>query len=208
MWVEPPVFRDFVESFTRNLTAHGIDRVVYVNAHGGNVVHLREVGRRLQQDGTAFAIEWMWNESIPDLIDDAFDVLGPTAGRKRPRWSCTSPGPRPRGPTRGCPRRRATFEHDAERVHGATTFYDTIEHSPNGVFGDQTDATPRSVSSCSRPLRTNSRRYSSGSTNAPRRTPHGLRSRARTRSLTRWNALFCSVSCRRLPANSYISDRL
>ncbi|EMA40250.1 Creatininase [Halobiforma nitratireducens JCM 10879] len=59
MWVDPPVFRNFVESFSRNLTAHGIDRIVYVNAHGGNVSHLREVGRRLHEDETAYAVEWM-----------------------------------------------------------------------------------------------------------------------------------------------------
>ncbi|OYR56714.1 amidase, partial [Halorubrum sp. E3] len=41
MWVDPPEFRDYVESFTRNLAYHGIDRVVFVNAHGGNVQHLR-----------------------------------------------------------------------------------------------------------------------------------------------------------------------
>ena len=59
MWVEPPVFRGYMESLTRNLTYHGIDRVIYVNAHGGNVPHLREVGARLRQDGVAYGIEWM-----------------------------------------------------------------------------------------------------------------------------------------------------
>ena len=59
MWVDAPVFRDYVESLTRNLAYHGVDRVVYVNAHGGNVEHLREVGRRLRDDGELYAIEWM-----------------------------------------------------------------------------------------------------------------------------------------------------
>lgn len=36
----------------------------------------------------------------------------------------------------------AVFDDDTARVHGARTFYDCIENSPNGVFGDQTDATP------------------------------------------------------------------
>ncbi|MEY7847631.1 creatininase family protein [Natrarchaeobius sp. A-rgal3] len=143
MWVEPPMFRDFVESFTRNLTTHGIDRVVYVNAHGGNVVHLREVGRRLHQDETAFAIEWMWNESIPDLIDDAFEVTGPHGGPKETAMIMhIAPDLVRTGRLEDARDGGATFEYDAERVHGATTFYDTIEHSPNGVFGDQTDATP------------------------------------------------------------------
>ncbi len=58
MWSDPGPFRDYVESLTRNLAYHGIDRVVYVNAHGGNVEHLREVGRRLRDDGTMYALEW------------------------------------------------------------------------------------------------------------------------------------------------------
>src|SRR6056297_1101048 len=82
MWVDPPEFRDYVESFTRNLAYHGIDRVVFVNAHGGNVQHLREVGRRVHADEVAYAVEWMWDESIPDLVDDLFERNGPHAGPK------------------------------------------------------------------------------------------------------------------------------
>jgi len=85
MWVDPPEFRDYVEGFTRNLAYHGIDRVVFVNAHGGNVQHLREVGRRLHEDETAYAIEWMWDESIPELVDDLFEHNDPTRDRRRPR---------------------------------------------------------------------------------------------------------------------------
>jgi creatinine amidohydrolase len=58
MWVDAPVFRDYVESLARSLAYQGLDRIVFVNAHGGNVEHLREVGRRLHDDGTAYAIEW------------------------------------------------------------------------------------------------------------------------------------------------------
>jgi len=58
---------------------------VFVNAHGGNVQHLREVGRRLHEDETAYAIEWMWDESIPELVDDLFEHNDPTRDRRRPR---------------------------------------------------------------------------------------------------------------------------
>ena len=143
MWVEAPVFRDYVESFTRNLAYHGIDRVVYVNAHGGNVDHLREVGRRLHQDEVLYAIEWMWDESIPELVNETFEHNGPHGG----------------------PKETAMIQHlhpelvhddrleaardgglaDMEEIdylrHGARTFYNSIENSENGVFGDQTDAT-------------------------------------------------------------------
>jgi len=144
MWADAPAFRDYVESITRNLTEHGIDRVIYVNAHGSNVDPLREVGRRLRDDEALYAIEWMWNDSIPDLVDDLFEHPGPHGG----------------------PKETALVQHlapdlvhedrlaDARDggvvdvttndtvVNGARTYYDAVDNTPNGVLGDQTDATP------------------------------------------------------------------
>ncbi|WP_121742257.1 creatininase family protein [Natronorubrum halophilum] len=143
MWVEPPVFRDYVESLSRNLTYHGIDRIVYVNAHGGNVAHLREVGRRLHDDATAYAIEWMWDESIPELIEEVFETPGPHGGPKETAMIMHIAENLVRRDHLETARDGgAVFDYEAERVHGATTFYDCLENSSNGVFGDQTDATP------------------------------------------------------------------
>jgi creatinine amidohydrolase len=143
MWVEPPVFRDYVESFTRNLAYHGIDRVVYVNAHGGNVQHLREVGRRLRDEGTLYAVEWMWNESIPELVDELFERNGPHGG---PKETAMIQHLRPELVRED--RLEDARDGGIESVeaaettkHGARTYYDAIENSDNGVFGDQTDAT-------------------------------------------------------------------
>jgi len=145
MWADAPAFRDYVESIARNLAYHGIDRVVFVNAHGGNVQHLREVGRRLRDDGTAYAVEWMWDESVPDLVDDLFAQNGPHGGPKE---------------TAMIQHLRPGLVHDdrladardggipdveaAETVrHGSRTFYDAIDNTANGVLGDQTDATAK-----------------------------------------------------------------
>ena len=143
MWVDPPVFRDYVESFTRNLAYHGIDRVVYVNAHGGNVQHLREVGRRLRDEGVLYAVEWMWNESIPELVDDLFERNGPHGG---PKETAMIQHLRPELVRED--RLEDARDGGVESVeaaettkHGARTYYDAIENSDNGVFGDQTDAT-------------------------------------------------------------------
>ncbi|MGM0592264.1 MAG: creatininase family protein [Halobacteriota archaeon] len=145
MWVDPPQFRDFVESFTRNLTYHGIDRVVYVNAHGGNVTHLREVGRRLRDDDTAYAVEWMWDESIPDLVTELFDQPGPHAGPKETSMMLHIDPDIVRTEQLEAARDGGLFE-----VPGPTTYqngtrvtFDAVEHSPNGAFGDQTDASAR-----------------------------------------------------------------
>jgi creatinine amidohydrolase len=144
MWLDPPVFRDYVENISRNLTYHGTDRIVYANAHGGNSEHLQEVARRLHEDGTAYAIEWMWNDSIPELVSDLFKNPGPHAG----------------------PKETSVIEYIAEelvhtdqleaardngipitpdgppRQHGAAVGFDTIEGPENGAFGDATEATP------------------------------------------------------------------
>ena len=143
MWVDAPVFRDYVENFSRNLTDQGIDRIVYVNAHGGNVGHLREVGRRLHEDATAYAIEWMWDESIPGLIEEVFETPGPHGGPKETAMIMHIANELVREDRLEDARDGgAVFDYEAELVHGARTYYDAIENSPNGVFGDQTDATP------------------------------------------------------------------
>ncbi len=144
MWADAPAFRDYVESITRNLTYHGIDRVVYVNAHGGNVQHLREVGRRLREDGDCYAIEWMWDESIPDLIEDAFDQPGPHGGPKETALIQHLAGDLVHADRLEEARDGGlqVWDEGTGRVHGARTFYDAIDNTDNGVLGDQTDATP------------------------------------------------------------------
>ena len=144
MWVDASTFRDYVESFTRNLASHGIDRVIYVNAHGGNVEHLREVGRRLRDDGELYAIEWMWDESIPELVEEVFDHNGPHGG---PKETALIQHLRPElvHDDRLAEARDGgltSFDAGTGRKHGARTFYDAIDNTDNGVFGDQTDATP------------------------------------------------------------------
>jgi creatinine amidohydrolase len=143
MWVDAPVFRDYVESFTRNLAYHGIDRVIYVNAHGGNVEHLREVGRRLRDEEVLYAVEWMWNDSIPELVDDLFEHNGPHGG---PKETALIQHLRPElvHDDRLADARDGGFpEFEASEMnrHGARTFYDAIDNTDNGVLGDQTDAT-------------------------------------------------------------------
>ena len=143
MWVDAPAFRDYVESFSRNLTYHGIDRIVYVNAHGGNVVHLREVGRRLHEDEVAYAIEWMWDESIPELVRELFDRNGPHAGPKETAMIRHLAPELVREAEFESARDGGVADYPPETStrFGARTFYDAADNSENGAFGDPTDAT-------------------------------------------------------------------
>ncbi len=143
MWVDAPVFRDYVESFTRNLAYHGIDRVIFVNAHGGNIDHLREVGRRLRDEEVIYAIEWMWNDSIPDLVDEIFENNGPHGGPKETAMiqhlhpELVHDDELESARDGGVPSVEAA---DTEKF-GSRTFYDAADNTDNGVLGDQTDAT-------------------------------------------------------------------
>jgi creatinine amidohydrolase len=143
MWVDAPAFRDYVTSLARNLTYHGVDRIVFVNAHGGNVQHLREVGRRLRDAGDAYAVEWMWDESIPTLVSDLFDQNGPHGGPKETAMIQYLRPELVREDRLEAARDGGIASvEDADTVrHGARTFYDAIDNTGNGVLGDQTDAT-------------------------------------------------------------------
>lgn len=143
MWVDPPAFRQYVESLTRNLTYHGIDRVVYVNAHGGNISHLREVGNNLRQDGVAYALEWMWDESIADLVNELFEHNGPHGGPKETaiiQYLAQELVHEDRLEEARDGGVRSLLEAEP-RKYGARTFYDAADNTENGVLGDQTDAT-------------------------------------------------------------------
>lgn len=143
LWVDPPAFRSFVENLSRNLTYHGVERIVYINAHGGNVEHLREVGRRLRESETAFAVEWMWDRAITDLIEEVFEHPGPHGGPKETAMIQHLAPELVRDDQLEAARDGGVVEHDSEGrfVHGGLVSYDAIETSSNGVYGDQTDAT-------------------------------------------------------------------
>lgn len=143
MWADAPVFRDYVESITRNLAYHGIDRVIYVNAHGGNIEHLREVGRRLRDDEVLYAIEWMWNDSIPDLVDNLFEQNGPHGGPKETAMIQHLRQELVREDRLEDARDGGVASVDAADTEefGSRTFYDAADNTDNGVLGDQTDAT-------------------------------------------------------------------
>jgi creatinine amidohydrolase len=141
MWVDGPAFRQYVKDLTENLAYHGIDRVIFVNAHGGNVSHLREVGRRLRSEGTVYGIEWMWNESIPDLVEEVFETPGPHGGPKETALIQHLHTELVHDDRLEDARDGGLVDWDDERVHGARTFFDSIDNTENGVLGDQTDAT-------------------------------------------------------------------
>jgi len=83
----------------------------------------------------------MWDESIPELVDSLFERNGPHAGPKEASmvWylaDLVREGKLGAARDDGCPDLDAV---ETER-NGARLYYDSIENSHNGAFGDPTDA--------------------------------------------------------------------
>lgn len=70
MWVSPDTFRRYVREAVQSLAHHGVERVVLVNGHGGNVDALREVGARLTRDGDAYTVPFTWFNAVGEHSAD------------------------------------------------------------------------------------------------------------------------------------------
>jgi len=70
LWVSEDTFRAYVRETIGSLAAHGIDRIVAVNGHGGNVDALRELCGAVSRDGDAYAVQYTWFDAVE------FDDLG------------------------------------------------------------------------------------------------------------------------------------
>ena len=86
----------------------------------------------------------MWDQSIPDLVDNLFAVNGPHGGPKETAMIMHLAGNLV-DPDRLDDARDGglvEWEGGTGWQFGARTFFDAIENTDNGVLGDQTDATP------------------------------------------------------------------
>ncbi|SNZ12269.1 creatinine amidohydrolase [Natronoarchaeum philippinense] len=70
LWVSEETFRSYVRETVASLAAHGWDRVVLVNGHGGNVAALREVAGRIVRRDDAYAVPFTWFESVGEHAAD------------------------------------------------------------------------------------------------------------------------------------------
>ena len=74
LWVSDDTFRAYVRETVSSLAAHGFDRIVVVNGHGGNTDAIRELCGRVSRDGDAYAVGYTWFDAVD--FDD-FGHAGP-----------------------------------------------------------------------------------------------------------------------------------
>jgi creatinine amidohydrolase len=137
LWVSENTFRAYVRETCESLAAHGWDRIVVVNGHGGNVAALRELCGTLTRSGDAYAVPFTWFDAVdvpeavemghggpvetsllrhldPDSVDT--DRFAEAAADGADGWG--------------------------EWASGVNLAYDTAEFSENGTVGDPTESSP------------------------------------------------------------------
>ncbi|TKX87152.1 creatininase family protein [Halorubrum sp. SS5] len=132
MWVSPETFRAYVRESAESLVSHGVDRVVFVNGHGGNVEALAEVARRFSRDGAhaGYGVAFTWFEAVGDHASD----MGHAGPLETALLRATNPD---------LVREERVDEASAgaadrwgEWVVGVNLAHDSDEFTDNGVVGD------------------------------------------------------------------------
>jgi creatinine amidohydrolase len=128
LWVSEDTFRSYVRETIESLAHHGLDRVVVVNGHGGNVDALRELCGRVTRDETAYAVPFTWFDAV---TTEEMGHGGPaeTSFMRHLRPELVHED-----------RTEAAAEDGAdswgEWLHGTNLTYDSSEFTDSGVVGD------------------------------------------------------------------------
>ncbi|PSQ05188.1 creatininase [Halobacteriales archaeon QS_6_71_20] len=134
LWVSPDTFRAYVRETVESLAHHGLDRVVLVNGHGGNVEALAETARRVSRDGdtAAYAVAFTWFEAVGDRADE----MG--HGGPLETAMLRHVAPERVREDRVAEARDGGSDRWGEWVRGVNLAHDADEFAGNGTVGDPT----------------------------------------------------------------------
>jgi len=138
LWVSPDTFRAYVRETVQSLASHGLDRIVLVNGHGGNVDALREVAAHLTRDGDAYAVPFTWFDHV-DRADEEAELppMGHGGGRETALLRAVAPDLVHEN--RVDEAREGASDRWGEWTEGIDLSYDTAAFADNGVVGDPGD---------------------------------------------------------------------
>ncbi|WP_129114536.1 creatininase family protein [Halegenticoccus tardaugens] len=133
LWVTPDTFRAYVRETVGSLAAHGLDRIVIVNGHGGNVDALREVTGTITRRDGAYAVSFTW-----------FETVGEHAARMGHGGAIETAMLRHAAPElvredRIEEAREGASDRWGEWVSGVNLAHDSAEFTENGVVGDPSE---------------------------------------------------------------------
>ena len=132
LWVSEDAFRRYVREVIESLAHHGVDRVVAVNGHGGNVAALREVCARITRDGTACAAPFTWFDAVETDLP-----MGHGGARETALLRAVAPALVREDRVETA--REGGADRWGEWVAGVDVAHDVEAFSDNGVVGDPRD---------------------------------------------------------------------
>jgi creatinine amidohydrolase len=133
LWVSEDTFRAYVRETVASLAAHGWDRVVLVNGHGGNTDALREVAGTITRHDEAYAVPFTWFEAVGEHAGD----MGHAGPLETALFRHVEPELVREG--RIDEAREGASDRWGEWVSGVNLAYDSAEFTENGVVGDPAD---------------------------------------------------------------------
>jgi len=140
LWVPPGVLRDYVVGIARALASHGLNRIVFVNGHGGNTPALDEASRTLRREGI-YAYVYVWWRAIPEVIAEIIESGGSHAGEMETSVMLAIARELVR-PEHYSEAVRGGSSEWGKTIHGVNVGFDTLDFSHSGATGDPGRATP------------------------------------------------------------------
>lgn len=77
LWVSENTLRLYLSEILESLSYHGLNKVIIVNGHGGNMDPLKELAKNIKKDRNINVIVWTWFKAIEQQIIDYYHYLPP-----------------------------------------------------------------------------------------------------------------------------------
>jgi len=138
--VSADAFRTYMRDLALSVASHGIQRIIFVNGHGGNGPALQEICRDLRVQGI-YAIVWQWwtDPQVLQVFEKLFTSRGSHAGAGETSmiWAIDETLVDQKALTEAA---QGASEAFGVLKHGAQLTLDTIDFSPNGATLDPREA--------------------------------------------------------------------
>lgn len=72
LWARPEAFKAYIEGILGSLKFHGLNRVLFVNGHGGNVNALQEICRFARMQDGQYGVVFTWFEALAELLREIY----------------------------------------------------------------------------------------------------------------------------------------
>ncbi|MFW5912567.1 MAG: creatininase family protein [Candidatus Hadarchaeota archaeon] len=155
LWLKPETFKSCVKDVAESIHYHGIDKIIFVNGHGGNRCSLEEASSELRSNSKMYATAWSWFDSVEEKISEIFNneaIYHSDAPETSVLWFLDEKSIRKdrlQASSRGGADKWGIFRG------GSKINSDVIDFSENGTVGDPENADPEKGKSLYREAKSN-----------------------------------------------------